>query len=56
MLIYLIHGHSHNIADWIIVWCHNAMEGKNFYILMAIIKVVNQVKGVNTKFIDHREF
>jgi hypothetical protein len=55
VLIYLIPGHSHNIADWIVAWCRNAMKGKNLYIPMAIIEAVNQVKGVNEKFIDHRD-
>jgi hypothetical protein len=32
------------------------MKGKNFYIPMAIVEAVNQVKGVNAKFIDHRDF
>jgi hypothetical protein len=41
VLIYLILGHSHNIADWIVTWCHNAMKDKNFYTLMAIVEVVN---------------
>ncbi|CAK9881364.1 unnamed protein product [Sphagnum jensenii] len=56
VLIYLILGHSHNTTDWIVAWCYNAMKGKNFYTLMAIVEVVNEVKGVNAKFIDHREF
>jgi hypothetical protein len=56
VLIYLIPGHSHNIVDWIVVWCCNAMKGKYFYTLMAIVEAVNQVKGVNTKFIDHCDF
>jgi hypothetical protein len=55
MLIYLIPGHSHNIADRIIAWCHNAMKGKNFYTPMAIIEAINHVKGVNVKVIDHRD-
>lgn len=53
VLIYLIPRHSHNIIDRIILWCHNAMKGKTFYIPMAIVEVINQVEGVNVKFIDH---
>jgi hypothetical protein len=53
VLIYLILGHSHNIANRIVVWCCNAMKGKNFYTPIAIVEAINQVKGVNAKFIDH---
>jgi hypothetical protein len=31
------------------------MKGKNFYTPMVIVEVVNQVKRVNAKFIDHRD-
>jgi hypothetical protein len=31
------------------------MKGKNFYSPMVIIEVVNEVKGVNTSFINHRD-
>jgi hypothetical protein len=55
MLILLILGHSHNSSDRIIMWCRNAMKGKNFHTPMVIIEVVNSVKGVNAKFIDHRD-
>jgi hypothetical protein len=55
VLIHLIPGHSQNTIDQIVAWCCNAMKGKNFYILMVIVEVVNQVKGVNVKFIDHRD-
>jgi len=55
MLIYLILGHSHNTTDQIVTWCWNEMKGKNLYIPMAIVKAVNQVKGVNAKFIDHHD-
>jgi len=41
VLIDLILGHSHNIADRIVMWCHNAMKGKNFYTLMAIVEAIN---------------
>lgn len=53
--MYLILGHSHNTADWVIAWCRNAMKGKNFYFPMAIVEAVNEVKGVNVSFIDHRD-
>jgi hypothetical protein len=53
--VYLIQGHSHNTADRVIVWCHNAMKGKNFYFLMAIVEAINEVKGVNVSFIDHHD-
>jgi hypothetical protein len=55
MLIYLIPGHSHNSTDRIVVWCHNAMKGKNFYTPMAIVEAINQVKIINAKFIDHHD-
>jgi hypothetical protein len=55
ILIYFIPKHSHNTVDRIVTWCRNVMKGKNFYIPMVIIKAVNQVKGVNAKFIDHRD-
>jgi hypothetical protein len=55
MLVYLIPGHSHNIVDRVITWCRNAMKGKNFYSLMAIVEAGNEVKGVNASFIDHRD-
>jgi hypothetical protein len=32
-----------------------SMKGKNFYTPMVIVKAVNQVKGVNVKFIVHRD-
>jgi hypothetical protein len=53
VLIYLIPGHSHNTANQIVTWCRNVMKGKNFCIPMAIVEAINQVKGVNAKFIDH---
>jgi hypothetical protein len=31
------------------------MKGKNFYSPMAIVEVVNKVKGVNVSFIDHHD-
>ncbi len=55
MLVYLILGHSHYIVNWVIVWCRNAMKGKNLYSPMAIIKAVNEVKGFNASFIDHHD-
>ncbi len=55
MLVYLIPEHSHNTADWVIAWCRNAMKDKNFYSSMAIVEAVNEVKGVNASFIDHRD-
>ncbi len=55
VLIYLIPKHSHNTANQIVTWCRNAMKGKNFYTPMAIVEAINQVKGVNAKFIDHRD-
>ncbi len=53
VLVYLILGHSHNTADWVIAWCRNAMKGKNFYSPIAIVEAINEVKGVNASFIDH---
>jgi len=55
VLVYLIPWHSHNIVDQVIVWCHNAMKGKNFYSPMVIVEAVNEVKGVNMNFIDHHD-
>jgi hypothetical protein len=55
VLVYLILGHSHNITDQVITWCHNAMKGKKFYSPMAIIEVINEVKGVNASFTDHHD-
>ncbi|CAK9219406.1 unnamed protein product [Sphagnum troendelagicum] len=31
------------------------MKGKNFYFPMAIVEAVDEVKGVNVSFIDHRD-
>jgi hypothetical protein len=31
------------------------MKDKNFYSPMAIIEAINEVKGVNASFIDHRD-
>jgi hypothetical protein len=41
VLIYLIPGHSHNIVDQIIAWCHNVMKGKKIYTLMVIVEAIN---------------
>lgn len=51
--IYLILGHSHNSVDRIVAWCHNVMKGKNFFTPMAIIDVINKIKGMNRMFIGH---
>jgi hypothetical protein len=55
VLVYLIPRHSHNIANRVIAWCRNVMKGKNFYSPMVIIEVINEIKGVNVSFIDHRD-
>ncbi len=55
LLVNLIPRHSHNTADRVIAWCHNATKGKNFYSPMAIVEAINGVKGVDASFTDHRD-
>ncbi len=43
VLVYMILGHSHNIVDWVIAWCHNVMKGKKFYSPMVIVEAINEL-------------
>lgn len=36
-------------------WYRNAMKGKNSYTPMAIVEAISKIKGINTRFIDHRD-
>lgn len=55
LLIFLIPGHSHMVADRIVSWVKRSLNVQNLYAPHQIIDRMNTVKGVKASFIDHRE-
>lgn len=53
MLLYLILGHSHMVADCVVAWCKGTIKSSNFYFPLNIAKMCDKVKGVSPKFLDH---
>lgn len=51
---YLIPGHSHNSADRVVACCQNTMRSVNLYNPDAIVSLLNDIKSVSAKFLDHR--
>lgn len=53
VLLYLISGHSHMIADRIVAWIKAAIRGKNIYCPQDLAKECNNVHSVCAEFLDH---
>lgn len=55
VLLFLIPGHSHMIADRVIAWCRAAIRGFNLYTPQEIVQKCNTVNSVEAKFLDHTD-
>lgn len=55
LLIFLIPGHSHMVADRIVSWVKRSLHVQNLFSPQQIIDCMNTVKGVHASFIDHRD-
>ena len=53
LIIYLIPGHSHMIADRVVAWAKKALSHLNLYSPQDIVERMNAVKGMKANFIDH---
>ena len=53
MIIYLIPGHSHMIADRVVAWVKRSLTRKDIFIPCQLLKAVDGVKSVDATFIDH---
>ena len=53
LIIYLLPGHSHMIADRVVAWAKKALAVQNLYSPTDILERINTVKGMKAKFIDH---
>ena len=53
LIIYLLPGHSHMIADRVVAWAKKSLTVLNLYCPIDIIDQMNTVKGMKAKFINH---
>lgn len=55
VLLYLIPGHSHMVADRVVAWCKGALRNINIYSPVDMAKACDKVKGVSAEFLDHTD-
>jgi hypothetical protein len=55
ILLYLIPGHSHMIADCIVAWSKVAIRKLNLFVPQDIVQHVSEVKSIKPIFLDHRD-
>jgi hypothetical protein len=55
VLVYLIPGHSHMVADRVVAWCKNKVRGLNIYHPQDMAKKFGDVKNVEATFFDHND-
>jgi hypothetical protein len=53
VLLYLIFGHSHMIADIVVAWTKGAIRKRNLFTPGKIVQEVKKVKSVIPTFLDH---
>ena len=53
--LFLIPGHSHNIADRVVAWNRRKCRGKNVYEPQAMAELCNLTKSVKAEFLDHND-
>jgi hypothetical protein len=53
VLLYLISGHSHMIADRVVAWIKGSLKNGNYYCPKDFAAVMNTVKSVHAEFLDH---
>ena len=53
MIIFLIPGHSHMVADRVVAWVKRSLNHKDLYVPNEIKNCMNKVKSVKAEFISH---
>lgn len=53
LIVYLIPGHSHMIADRVVAWAKRSLGVENLYVPTQIVNKMNSVKGIKATFLDH---
>ena len=53
--LFLIPGHSHNIADRVVAWNRRKCRGKNVYEPQTMAELCNLTKSVKAEFLDHND-
>ena len=53
VLLYLIPGHSHMIADRVVAWNRGGIRGKNLYHPSQIASLCSETDCVEAGFLDH---
>ena len=54
VLLFLIPGHSHMIADRVVAWMKNKIRGKNIFHPNQFVDICNSINSVKSSFIDHQ--
>jgi hypothetical protein len=55
LIVYLIPGHSHMIADRVVAWAKRAISGNNLYVPGEITNKMNGVKSIRASHIQHSD-
>ena len=54
LLLFLLPGHIHMAADRAVALAKNSLKLKNLYSPQGVVSAMNNVKGIDCEFIDHR--
>jgi hypothetical protein len=55
VLLFLIPGHSHMIADRVVAWMKNAIQGVQIHHPGQLVQHCNNIHSVNSVFLDHKD-
>ena len=55
MVIYLIPGHSHMIADRVVAWVKRSINRVKIYTPDDLLKTINKTKSIDAEFISHED-
>ena len=54
LILYLIPGHSHMMADRVVAWAKGGMKHKDIFVPAEMVNAMNSVKSIRAEYIDHK--
>ena len=54
LILYLIPGHSHMMADRVVAWAKGGLKHKDIFIPAEMVNAMNSVKSIRAEYIDHK--
>ena len=55
LVLYLIPGHSHMMADRVVAWVKGAIQHKDLFVPSELVNAINEVKGITADFLSHSD-